>query len=72
MSKSYIEDCFYNHKRYYSSKNLQRPTEILIDIENETDKLIFEDIMNNSDIIYDNTYKDSLDNDITFIEIKKK
>lgn len=72
MSKSYIEDCFYNHNRYYSSNNLIRPYEILIDIQDDKDRLIFEDIMKNSDIIYDNTYKDCFDNDITFIEIKTK
>lgn len=72
MSKSYIEDCFFNHNRYYSSNNLIRPREILIDIKDDNDILKFKDIIKNSDIIYDNIYKDCFDNDIKFFEIKKK
>ena len=72
MSKSYIEDCFFNHNRYYSSNNLIRPREILIDSKDHNDILKFQDIIKNSDIIYDNIYKDCFDNDIKFFEIKKK
>ena len=72
MSKAYIEDCFFNRNRYYSSQNLNQPKEILIDTENEKDNLKLNSIMENADIIYDNTYKDCFDNDIIFIEVKKK
>ena len=72
MSKAYIEDCFFNRNRYYSSQNLNQPKEILIDTENEKDNLKLNSIMENADIIYDNTYKDCFDNDIVFLEIKKK
>lgn len=72
MSKAYIEDCFFNHNRYYSSQNLIQPYEILIDTENENDNLKLNMIMENSNIIYDNSYKDCFDNDIIFIEVKKK
>ena len=72
MSKSYIEDCFYNKNRYYSSQNLIQPYEILIDTENENDNLKLNMIIENSNIIYDNSYKDCFDNDIIFIEVKKK
>lgn len=72
MSKAYIEDCFFNRNRYYTSQNLKQPKEILIDIENEKDNMIFENIMKNNEIIYDNSYKDCFDNDIIFIEVKKK
>ena len=72
MSKAYIEDCFFNKNRYYSSQNLIQPYDILIDTNNEKDNLLFNDIINSSNIIYSNTYKDNYDNDIVFIEIKKK
>lgn len=71
MSKAYIEDCFFNHNRYYSSQNLIQPYEILIDTDNDNDNLKLTDLLKNSDIIYDNKYKDIYDNDITFLEIKK-
>ena len=70
MSKSYIEDCFYNKNRYYSSQNLVQPYDILIDTTDINDSFKLENIFKNSDIIYTNTYKDYFDNDITFIEIK--
>jgi hypothetical protein len=72
MSKAYIEDCFYNKNRYYSSQNLIQPYDILIDTTDIEDNAKLEDLFKNSDIIYTNSYKDCFDNDITFIEIKKK
>ena len=71
MSKAYIEDCFFNHNRYYSSQNLIQPFEILIDTDNDNDNLKLNDLLKNSDIIYDNKYKDVYDNNISFFEIKK-
>lgn len=70
MSKSYIEDCFYNKNRYYSSQNLIQPYDILIDTNDIEDNTRLEELFKNSDIIYTNSYKDNFDNDITFIEIK--
>ena len=72
MSKSYIEDCFYNKNRYYSSQNLIQPYDILIDLDNEKDKLKFETLMKDYEIIYSNDYLDNYDNTINFIELKKK
>ena len=72
MSKSYIEDCFYNKNRYYSSQNLIQPYDIFIDTSNNEDNAKLEDLFKNYDIIYTNSYKDNFDNNITFIEIKKK
>ena len=72
MTKSYIEDCFYNKNRYYSSQNLIQPYDILIDLDNEKDKLKFETLMKDYEIIYSNDYLDNYDNTINFIEVKKK
>lgn len=72
MTKSYIEDCFYNKNRYYSSQNLIQPYDILIDLDNEKDKLKFETLMKDYEIIYSNDYLDNYDNIINFIEVKKK
>lgn len=72
MSKAYIEDCFYNHNRYYCSNNLIQPYEILLDTENENDNLKLNSIMESFNIIYNNSYKDCFDKDIIFIEVKKK
>lgn len=72
MTKSYIEDCFYNKNRYYSSQNLIQPYDILIDLDNEKDKLKFETLMKDYEIIYSNDYLDNYDNTINFIELKKK
>lgn len=72
MSKAYIEDCFYNKNRYYTSQNLIQPYNLLFDSNDIEDNTKLEDLFKNSDIIYTNSYKDCFDNDITFIEIKKK
>ena len=72
MSKAYIEDCFYNKNRYYTSQNLIQPFDILIDTTDNEDNAKLKDLLKCSDIIYTNSYKDCFDNDITFIEIKKK
>lgn len=72
MSKSYIDDCFYNKNRYYSSQNLIQPYDIFIDTTDIQDNAKLQDLFNNFDIIYTNSYKDNFDNDITFIEIKTK
>jgi len=72
MSKSYIEDCFFNRNRYYCSQNLNRPREILIDLDNEEDLNNYLKLINTCDAIYSNNYKDNFDNLITFIELREK
>ena len=71
MTKSYIENAFFNHNRYYSSQNLIRPREMIIELGNDKCSEYLSDIFKNYNIIYDNTYYDSFNEKIKFIELSK-
>ena len=72
ISKSYISDSFFNHNRYYSSQNLNRPIEILLDLDNPLDYEKFISITTGHELIYSNNYQDDYNNNIIFYEYLKE
>ena len=73
MSKYMMKDLdnrLFGKKRYFYSQNLEKPVISYLDSSNSLHKWLFESDINNSNIKYQKTYKDTFDNDIEFYEIQ--
>lgn len=65
-----IDDRLFNHKRYFYSRNLNRPFENYIDFDNTKELDYIKKIIQNKEIIYQNDYINSYDNsNISFYEL---
>ena len=68
-----IDNRLFNRHRYFYSRNLKQPNSNFINLENERDIEFYKKIIQDKDIIYQNTYVNPYDNNnVTFIELFKK
>lgn len=73
MSKYMLKDFdnrLFGHRRYLSSRNLEKPKEKFLDLNNSKDIEEYEKILYNSHIRYENIYCDKITNSsINFVEL---
>ena len=73
ISKYMTKDCdsrLFGIRRFTSSQNLIKPVEEYINIQERKHLDYFLDLIQNKQCIYENTYQDNFDNDISFKEYK--
>ncbi len=73
ISKYMTKDCdsrLFGIRRFTSSQNLIKPVEDYINIQERKHLDYFLDLIQNKQCIYENTYQDNFDNDISFKEYK--
>ena len=73
ISKYMTKDCdsrLFGIRRFTSSENLIKPVEEYINIQERKHLDYFLDLIQNKQCIYENTYQDNFDNDISFKEYK--
>ena len=66
-----IDNRLFGRRRYLYSSNLKKPSEVYIDLSDDTDFSLLADIMANSDITFDKTYMDIFGDVVDFTEYKK-
>ncbi len=67
-----IDNRLFNRHRYFYSRNLKKPLENYINLDNETDKEFYKKIIQDKNLIYQNEYINPYDNSkVTFLELTK-
>lgn len=67
-----IDNRLFGHRRYFYSQNLITPKETYLNAQNNTqDILLYLKFINETNIVYENTYYDKLGNEIRFVELKQ-
>ena len=75
MSKYMTKSCdnrLFAHRRYFYSRNLEKPEEFYLDTRKDFDFTLIADLLSNSNVIYENSYLDKFGDVIDFIELKKR
>lgn len=75
MSKYMTKSCdnrLFGHRRYFYSRNLERPEEFYLDTRKDFDFTLIADLLSNSNVTYENSYLDKFGDVIDFIELKKR
>lgn len=68
-----IDNRLFNRHRYFYSRNLKKPFESYININNQLDKNYYKKIIQDTEIIYQNIYINPYDNNsVKFLELLKK
>ena len=68
-----IDNRLFNHHRYFYSRNLNRPKESYINIENIKHSNYLKKIIQDKELIYQNEYANPYDNNkVSFLELLKK
>lgn len=65
-----IDNRLFNHRRYFYSRNLTKPTESYIDLDNTRDNEYLQKIIQEKELIYQNDYINPYDNsEVSFLEL---
>lgn len=75
MSKYMTKSCdnrLFAHRRYFYSRNLEKPEEFYLDTRKDFDFTLIADLLSNSNVTYENSYLDKFGDVIDFIELKKR
>ena len=75
MSKYMTKSCdnrLFGHRRYFYSRNLEKPEEFYLDTRKDFDFTLIADLLSNSNVTYENSYLDKFGDVIDFIELKKR
>ena len=75
MSKYMTKSCdnrLFAHRRYFYSRNLEKPEEFYLDTRKDFDFTLIADLLSNSNVTYENSYLDKFGDVIDFIELKRK
>lgn len=68
-----IDNRLFNHRRYFYSRNLKKPLESYIDLDNIKESLFLQKIIQDKELIYQNDYINPYDNGkVTFLELRTK
>lgn len=68
-----IDNRLFNHRRYFYSRNLKKPLESYIDLNNDKELLFLQKIIQDKELIYQNDYINPYDNGkVTFLELRAK
>ncbi len=67
-----IDNRLFGHRRYFCSRNLKKPKENYINLEQEREKEFYQKKIQEMEVIYQSDYINSYDNtSVTFLELKK-
>lgn len=75
ISKYMTKECddrLFGIRRFTSSQNLIKPKEDYINILNQNELDYFKKLIESKECIYENSYKDNLNNDVIFMEFKNE
>ncbi len=68
-----IDNRLFNHRRYFHSRNLKKPLENYINLENHKELSFLQKIIQDKELIYQNDYINPYDNTkVSFLELRTK